>query len=88
MPQIVPQWSKRTAYGNSLNDCYQFYTKKRPLKKDTRDIFVKGYLDEVVQDFQKLVDYCAKDVQATYEVFVKVYQKFRNHCKVSRLFFN
>ena len=80
--EVVPQWSKITAYGNSLKDCHQFYTKKPPLKKDTRDIFVKGSLDEVVHDFQKLMDYCAQDVQATYEVFDKVYEKFRKHCQV------
>ena len=79
----IPRWSKRAAFGNSLNDCYQFYTQKPPLKKETRDIFVKGYLDEVVHDFQKLMAYCAQDVKATHEVFVKVFQKFRRHCQVS-----
>ena len=39
---IIPRWSKRTAFGNSLDACYQFYTKKPPLKKETRNIFVKG----------------------------------------------
>ena len=24
---VIPRWSRRTAYGNSLDACYQFYTK-------------------------------------------------------------
>ena len=84
---VMPKWTRKASFGNSLNDCYQFYTKKPPLKKETRDIFVKGYLDEVVHDFQKLMAYCAQDVRATHEVFVKVFQKFRSHCQVSFLIF-
>ena len=39
-----------------------------------RDVFVKGTLQDVVSDFQNLMDYCAGDVKATLQVFQKMFQ--------------
>ncbi len=71
-------WSKKTSM-NSLNDLAQFYLKES-LKKDTRDVFVKGSLEDIVQDFQRLMKYCASDVRVTRQVFDKVFVKFSQHC--------
>ncbi|KAK4324507.1 hypothetical protein Pmani_004853 [Petrolisthes manimaculis] len=58
---------------NNLNDVYKFYCKtNQDLQKSTRDIFVKGSLKDVREDFQKLMVYCANDVKATHMVLVKL----------------
>ncbi|KAH3666225.1 hypothetical protein OGAPHI_004414, partial [Ogataea philodendri] len=47
------------------------------LKKETRDIFETTNPQEIIDDFQNLMTYCATDVSATYQVFYKVYPEFR-----------
>ncbi|XP_066950495.1 DNA polymerase subunit gamma-1 isoform X1 [Macrobrachium rosenbergii] len=49
---------------NNLSDVYKFYCKD-DLTKDPRDVFVKGTLLDVRNDFQNLMSYCANDVKAT-----------------------
>lgn len=64
---------------NSLAEVYNFYCGNKssvPLKKELRDVFVKGSLDDVRADFQNLMTYCAKDVQATADVFGKQWTPF------------
>ena len=45
-----------------------------------RDVFVKGTLQDVVSDFQNLMDYCAGDVKATLQVFQKMFPVFLERC--------
>ena len=71
-------WLEVTAM-NALDDVYEFYTKKSLFKKK-RDVFVTGNLNDILDDFQSLMTYCATDVQATQEVFSKVYPKFLKSC--------
>ncbi|KAI1280932.1 DNA polymerase subunit gamma-1 [Halotydeus destructor] len=58
---------------NSLAEVHSFYCKGNkdyiPLNKEARNVFVEGTLDEIRSDFQRLMSYCAKDVQATSSVF-------------------
>ena len=62
---------------NNLNDVYKFYCKvKEDLKKDIRDVFVKGTLQDVRDDFQNLVSYCANDVNATLHILKKLLPLF------------
>ncbi|KAA0193631.1 hypothetical protein HAZT_HAZT004400 [Hyalella azteca] len=65
---------------NNLNDVYKFYCKKKELKKSTRDVFVKGTLDDIREDFQNLMAYCALDVQATHEVLINLLPLFYERC--------
>ncbi|KAK7086838.1 hypothetical protein SK128_016079 [Halocaridina rubra] len=62
---------------NNLNDVYKFYCYvKDDLKKDMRNIFVKGCVSDVRDDFQNLMSYCAEDVKATYMVLRKLLPLF------------
>ena len=61
---------------NNLNDVYQHYCKSGPLKKETRQTFVEGSMEEIRDDFQNLMAYCANDVVATHRVLVNLIFKF------------
>lgn len=62
---------------NSLNEIFKFYCRTgEGLKKDTRDVFVKGSLVDIREDFQNLMSYCASDVKATHMVSVKLLPLF------------
>ena len=60
---------------NSLKDVYKFHCNKE-LEKESRELFVKGSLNDVRENFQELVRYCASDTFATYEVFKATWQRF------------
>lgn len=60
---------------NNLADVYEFHCGKK-LSKSDRETFIEGSIDDVRNDFQSLMTYCAKDVQATYEVFSKLFPVF------------
>lgn len=62
---------------NSLKDVYAFHCKKE-MSKEERDIFVKGSLSDVRENFQELVTYCAGDVIATHEVFRSIWSQYLN----------
>lgn len=47
------------------------------LEKDLRDSFASESVDEVASDFQRLMDYCALDVEATFHVAQKLFPEFR-----------
>jgi len=47
-----------------------------PIEKDSRQIFVKGTPEQVIENFNSLMVYCAKDVFATYEVFKELFPTF------------
>lgn len=60
---------------NSLKDVYKFHCNKE-LEKESRELFVKGTLADVRDNFQELALYCARDTFATYEVFKAIWQRF------------
>ena len=49
---------------NALKDLYSFYCGQK-LTKEERNIFVEGTLEDVRDNFDMLMSYCAKDVHAT-----------------------
>ena len=75
-----PKWMKETSM-NSLKDLHQLYYKDaKVMDKDIRNVFVKGTLEDVVDDFANLIRYCGDDVEATFKVFRKVFVKFQKQC--------
>ncbi|VEU23173.1 DEKNAAC104059 [Brettanomyces naardenensis] len=47
------------------------------MNKEVRDEFASLDIEEIRRDFQKLMNYCSDDVDATYRVFAKVFPEFR-----------
>ncbi|QPG74169.1 hypothetical protein FOA43_001493 [Brettanomyces nanus] len=47
------------------------------MNKDIRDEFSTIDIEDIRRDFQKLMNYCGGDVDATFQVFVKVFPEFR-----------
>lgn len=58
---------------NNLVDVHRLYCGGEPLSKEPRNIFVEGTLEQVRQQFQSLVSYCAGDVEATHRILCKLY---------------
>ena len=78
--EALPKWMENASM-NSLRDLHQFYNKGAPvMDKDIRNVFVNGTLKDVVDDFTNLMQYCADDVDATFQVFRQVFPKFRKQC--------
>lgn len=71
-------WLKVSAM-NSLRDVALLHCGIR-MNKDPRDRFATTDKNEVVRDFQNLVDYCATDVDTTSRVFDKVWPLFLQKC--------
>lgn len=69
-------WFADASQGNSLAEIYKFYCNEE-LKKEERNIFVTGDLKDVRDNFQDLVSYCAKDVQATHKIFTFLWPSFK-----------
>ncbi|KAG9281096.1 DNA polymerase subunit gamma-1 [Astyanax mexicanus] len=65
---------------NNLTDVHALYVGGEPLKKEPRDIFVKGSMNDVRNNFQELMQYCATDVLATHEVFTQQLSLFMERC--------
>ncbi|XP_035520761.1 DNA polymerase subunit gamma-1 [Morone saxatilis] len=65
---------------NNLADVHALYVGGPPLKKESRDIFVKGSMMDVRNNFQELMQYCAMDVQATHQVFTEQLPLFLERC--------
>ena len=63
----------------SLQDVYHFYFQKN-LDKSSRDYFIKGSLQEIRNNFAKLMNYCATDVRVTFEVYSKLWPSFLLKC--------
>jgi len=62
---------------NNLKDVHSFYCPNdSPVSKDERDTFVKGDLKDVRDNFESLINYCANDVLATFQVFCKLFEIF------------
>ena len=59
---------------------FQKLKKKTKKLSHFRNVFVKGTLQDVVDDFQDLMEYCAVDVKATLQVFQKMFPVFLQRC--------
>lgn len=70
-------WYGTASLNNSLKEVYKFYTDDE-LPKEERDIFTSGELNDVRENFQSLVSYCARDVQATHKVLQHLWPLFLN----------
>ncbi|TPX33040.1 DNA-directed DNA polymerase [Synchytrium microbalum] len=64
---------------NSLKELLEYYTGDI-LDKSARDTFGSENPQEVLDDFDNLMTYCAKDVHATHLVFSKVFGRFLKKC--------
>ncbi|TSK45829.1 DNA polymerase subunit gamma-1 [Bagarius yarrelli] len=65
---------------NNLADVHALYVGGDPLEKEARDIFVKGNMSDIRSNFQELMQYCAMDVLATHEVFIRQLSLFMERC--------
>lgn len=65
---------------NNLADVHGLYVGGPPLEKEPRELFVKGSMKDVRDNFQDLMQYCAQDVWATYEVFQQQLPLFLERC--------
>lgn len=68
------EWTKFASL-NSLPNVYELYCDSKLLKTD-RDLFLTGTLQDIRKDFQIGMDYCSKDVIATYEILQKLFPLF------------
>lgn len=64
---------------NSLKDVAKFHC-KIDLDKTDRDFFASTDKSTIIENFQKLVNYCATDVTATSQVFDKIFPVFLKKC--------
>uniref|UniRef100_A0A1Y1KQB2 DNA polymerase subunit gamma-1 n=1 Tax=Photinus pyralis TaxID=7054 RepID=A0A1Y1KQB2_PHOPY len=60
------EW-QNTSSLNSLNEVHKLYCGKE-VEKTVRDVFVYGSLNDVYDQFQTVMSYCAYDVKATHNV--------------------
>lgn len=67
-------WSSQTSL-NSLSEVYKLYCGKT-LSKEARNVFVEGTLNDVLANYQDLVNYCAGDVLATRDVLRQLFPLF------------
>ncbi|XP_006867231.1 PREDICTED: DNA polymerase subunit gamma-1 [Chrysochloris asiatica] len=65
---------------NNLADVHHLYVGGPPLEKEPRELFVKGSMKDVRENFQDLMQYCARDVWATREVFQRQLPLFLERC--------
>lgn len=68
------EWSKLSSL-NSLAKVHNLYCGKE-ISKVSRDLFVTGSLEEIKDNFQEAMTYCARDVIATYNIFEKLFPMF------------
>uniref|UniRef100_A0A8D0TRY8 DNA polymerase subunit gamma-1 n=2 Tax=Sus scrofa TaxID=9823 RepID=A0A8D0TRY8_PIG len=65
---------------NNLADVHHLYVGGPPLEKEPRELFVKGNMKDIRENFQDLMRYCAQDVWATFEVFQQQLPLFLERC--------
>ncbi|XP_059611464.1 DNA polymerase subunit gamma-1, mitochondrial [Phlebotomus argentipes] len=68
-------WSTQSSL-NSLAEVYKLYCDGQELAKDERELFMKGSLADIQDNFQNLMTYCARDVLATHSVLRKLFPMF------------
>ncbi|XP_059479740.1 DNA polymerase subunit gamma-1, mitochondrial [Neocloeon triangulifer] len=69
------EWKEQSSLSN-LSDVHKLYCGGKGLDKTARDLFVKGNLSDIAENFQESMKYCALDVKATHEVLQKVWSLF------------
>lgn len=74
MDKIRQGWLEQGSL-NNLADVFKFHCRQE-MCKDERDIFVKGTIHDVAREYQDMVNYCARDVKATFLVFETIYKQF------------
>lgn len=67
-------WSTQSSL-NNLGDVYKLYC-DQSLSKEARNYFVEGSMKDIHENFQKLTEYCAKDVFATHSIMTVLYPMF------------
>ncbi|KAK2107473.1 hypothetical protein P7K49_012638 [Saguinus oedipus] len=65
---------------NSLAEVHSLYVGGPHLEKEPRELFVKGSMKDIRENFQDLMQYCAQDVWATHEVFQQQLPLFLERC--------
>ncbi|XP_057576206.1 DNA polymerase subunit gamma-1 isoform X4 [Hippopotamus amphibius kiboko] len=65
---------------NNLADVHSLYVGGPRVEKEPRELFVKGSMKDIRENFQDLMQYCAQDVWATYEVFQQQLPLFLERC--------
>lgn len=80
--KLIQKWKEKTCK-NSLEEVYRKYCRKNTtsnepyfLNKKLRDVFVKEDINRIRENLQKLFNYCASDVRATFEIFQNLYPVF------------
>ena len=59
---------------SNLKDVHAFYVPQAEvLDKETRNIFVHGTVDDIMENMEKLIEYNFDDVEATFRVFRRVF---------------
>lgn len=72
------EWMSHSSL-NNLVDVFKLYcdaSSSEMISKETRSVFIDGTLSDIRCNFQHLMEYCAKDVRATYRVLQKLYPLF------------
>lgn len=74
------QWLEETSK-NSLADVARLHRIPMKVSKKARDVFVDGTSrEEILQDVQHLLTYCASDVVVTHEIFRRTWPDFAARC--------
>ncbi|KAJ1023182.1 hypothetical protein NDA16_003335 [Ustilago loliicola] len=74
------QWLEETSK-NSLADVARLHRIPMKVSKSARDVFVDGTSrEEILQDVQHLLTYCASDVVVTHEIFRRTWPDFAARC--------
>lgn len=64
---------------NSLKDVAKFYCNVE-MDKSQRSFFEVGDLNDIRDNFNDLMGYCANDVKLTHDIYKVVFTRFRNNC--------
>lgn len=78
MDEADTSWMEQSSL-NNLVEVFKLYCDAEPdemISKEARSVFIDGTLSDVKREFQHLMEYCAKDVRATYRVLQKLYPLF------------
>uniref|UniRef100_A0A8C6QAS1 DNA mitochondrial polymerase exonuclease domain-containing protein n=2 Tax=Nannospalax galili TaxID=1026970 RepID=A0A8C6QAS1_NANGA len=78
---VISSWDwMDISSANNLADVHGLYVGGPPLEKEPRELFIKGSMRDIRENFQDLMQYCARDVWATYEVFQQQLPLFLERC--------
>ncbi|XP_048185844.1 DNA polymerase subunit gamma-1 [Perognathus longimembris pacificus] len=78
---VISSWDwMDLSSANNLADVHSLYVGGPALEKEPRELFVKGSMKDIRQNFQDLMEYCARDVWATHEVFQQQLPLFLERC--------